>query len=663
MTQTWLITDACGNRTNCSQTVTVTGCCTNCLQVECPTNKLVSCDSGWTFALPTATTCCTNLFFVQTPAGDVLTNLSIVPTGVVTNGTCPNQMITETWLISDGCSNTATCSQTVTVTNCCNPPCLEVQCASNKMVACNSGWTFDLPIATSCCSNEFVSSTGVATNVMITVVSTVTNGNCPNQMITANWTISDACGDTTNCSQTVTITNCCNPPCLEVTCPTNKTVPCGTYWTFDLPVATSCCSNLFKGTGVLTNVLITPTSTVTNGTCPTVTVTQTWSIMDKCGDRTNCSQVVTITGCCTNNTNTGACCGPDAGPQTIQWLVLPSGPANALASNPSGSNSNGTWVIANLPCYGPVLITQNTRPNVEAGYYVTPAFDNAPNGSGLFEFTQFGYGPYNWGNVPGWLDLYYNVQYTSNGVNAPLPPYEVNFYFLAGQPDICSLDLAVIGLGELTTNTLSQAMTFRTEYDITNTSPVSAYTEFNGDNQGALIAGVTGTVVGSAYDATGSYGDWRNTGWAVFQPANSLQTASLPGGSGAGYPAAGTYPYLTVTVNHQVGDGFGLTLGYICCTNCLQVECPANKLVSCDSGWTFDVPTATTCCTSNFSGTHTNIQITTMTPGDQRGLPAGHHSEGWLITDACAATATRYQPDGNRGEHHRSPVVTPRNRP
>ena len=645
-TRTWEAVDCCSNAATCSQMITVMGCCTNCLTVDCPTNKTVACNSGWTFDLPTATTCCTNQFFIQTPAGDVLTNLSIISQGVTTNGACPQLQLTQTWLITDGCSNTATCSQTVTVTNCCNPPCLEVQCASNKLVACNSGWTFDLPIVTSCCSNEYVSSTGVATNVLITLLNTVTNGTCPNQTITANWTITDRCGDTTNCSQTVTITNCCNPPCLEVTCPTNKTVPCGTYWTFDLPIATSCCSNLYKGTGVLTNVLITPGIPVTNGTCPTVTVTQTWSIMDGCGDRTNCSQVVTITGCCTNNTNTGACCGPDAGPQTIQWLVLPSSPANALASNPSGSNSNGTWVIANLPCYGPVLITQNTRPNVEAGYFLNPAFDNAPNGNGLFEFTQFGYGPYNWGNVPGELSLYYNVQYTSNGVNAPLPAYEVNFYFLAGQPDICSLDLAVIGLGELTTNTLSQPMTFRTEYDITNTSPVSAYTEFSGDYEAALMAGVTGTVVDSAYDQTGSYGDWRNTGWAVFQPANTLQTASLPGGSGAGYPAPGTYPYLTVTINHQAGDGIDLTLGYICCTNCLTVDCPTNKSVACNSGWTFDVPSATTCCTNRFfiqtpaGDVLTNLSIVSQGVTTNGACPQLQLTQSWLITDGCSNTAT-----------------------
>ena len=38
----------------------------------------------------------------------------------------------------------------------------------------------------------------------------------------------------------------CKPPCTGITviCPTNKTVPCGSVWTFDPPTAPTCCTNL-----------------------------------------------------------------------------------------------------------------------------------------------------------------------------------------------------------------------------------------------------------------------------------------------------------------------------------------------------------------------------------------------------------------------------------
>lgn len=75
----------------------------------------------------------------------------------------------------------------------------------------------------------------------------------------------------------------CN--CLSNSIPTNKTVQCGIAWDFDLPEASDICSN--KG------VSISVTSTITNGTCPTL-ITRTWTLVDACGDSTDVSQTVTV---------------------------------------------------------------------------------------------------------------------------------------------------------------------------------------------------------------------------------------------------------------------------------------------------------------------------------------------------------------------------------
>jgi hypothetical protein len=83
----------------------------------------------------------------------------------------------------------------------------------------------------------------------------------------------------TNCSFTVTVV----PGPFLVTCPTNKTVICGTAWDFDTPTVSSCCSNL----------TITALPPVTNGPCPQV-ITERWTITDGCGDSNTCSQVVTV---------------------------------------------------------------------------------------------------------------------------------------------------------------------------------------------------------------------------------------------------------------------------------------------------------------------------------------------------------------------------------
>jgi hypothetical protein len=188
----------------------------------------------------------------------------------------------------DNCQNTATCSFTVTV----NPGIgLQVRCPTNKTVSCGSNWTFDLPQARTCCTNQFLTSAGM-TNLMVSSLGVVSNGYCPT-VYTETWEITDACGDTNTCSQSVTVIGA---P-ATVVCSSNKTVPCGTTWSFDPPTITGGCG----GTNV---VALTP---VTNGACP-LYITETWLISDACGNNYNCSQIVTVVGapgtviCPTNKT-------------------------------------------------------------------------------------------------------------------------------------------------------------------------------------------------------------------------------------------------------------------------------------------------------------------------------------------------------------------------
>ena len=46
--------------------------------------------------------------------------------------------------------------------------------------------------------------------LLITPTTTVTNGVCPLVTVTQTWDIVDGCGDSTNCSQVVTVTGCCS---------------------------------------------------------------------------------------------------------------------------------------------------------------------------------------------------------------------------------------------------------------------------------------------------------------------------------------------------------------------------------------------------------------------------------------------------------------------
>ena len=87
----------------------------------------------------------------------------------------------------------------------------------------------------------------------------------------------------------VSLIQCCaltNPPCtVLIDCPTNKTVPCGSAWSFDSPVvvSNSCCATNFF------------TYTDTTNTSACMAITRTWKIWDNCGNTNVCHQSVSLT--------------------------------------------------------------------------------------------------------------------------------------------------------------------------------------------------------------------------------------------------------------------------------------------------------------------------------------------------------------------------------
>ncbi|MFO1487826.1 MAG: LamG-like jellyroll fold domain-containing protein [Verrucomicrobiota bacterium] len=148
--------------------------------LACAPDKTVACGTAWSFDPPMpASLCCTNL--------------DIVILNTVTNGVCP-LLLTRTWQATDCCGNSNLCSQTVTVADT-TPPVLT--CASNKTVVCGAAWSFDPPVAVDACSG---------TNVVLTILNTLTNGSGCTQTFTRNWVATDLCGNTNTCSQTVTVT-------------------------------------------------------------------------------------------------------------------------------------------------------------------------------------------------------------------------------------------------------------------------------------------------------------------------------------------------------------------------------------------------------------------------------------------------------------------------
>src|SRR5262249_6169964 len=103
-TRTWQVSDTCGNSATCSQTVTVVDTVAPIINCAGSASKTVQIGMPWAFDAPTAT--------------DNSGQVAIVVLSTVTNsvGHCGNTFdATRVWQAVDGCSNSATCSQTVMV--------------------------------------------------------------------------------------------------------------------------------------------------------------------------------------------------------------------------------------------------------------------------------------------------------------------------------------------------------------------------------------------------------------------------------------------------------------------------------------------------------------------------------------------------------------------
>jgi hypothetical protein len=407
----------------------------------------------------------------------------------------------------------------------------------------------------------------------------------------------DGCGDAATNTFDVTVLPSapCTNGCIRILS-TNLTVlaPCGDSCVA-VPLTAraidTCCSN------VILQYYLGATSISATNNCFTVgTTTVEVVAMDSCGNTASSIFEVTVLS------GTNCCCGPGLGPRTIQWLSLPLS-TNFTVSVDLNNSTCGSWLVTNLPCYGRVLITETAPGNLTD--FNNQGFQNVPNPLGIFINTDTNYGPYDWGYCPA-LNF---VNTFSSGQNNLA--WTLNFYFLDGTPNPCTLYLEANGLGQYTTATVSQPVVYRGEYDLAGSAHTcisnATYNPYP-QQAGVTNAGTVGTVIGSYYNSD-SYGDDLNTGLGLFQPTGPLPTTSLPQGAYAscpGYPAAATVPYLSLNISQQPGDGIGFNVGYVCCgTTCLNLQCPGSMVLT----------TCSNCATANFSASATdlccsNVQIT-----------------------------------------------------
>ena len=306
------------------------------ISLNCASNKTVQCGTSWNFDPPIWTNSCSG------------TNVILTVLSTITNtaGYCGGAFdVTRTWLASDNCSgdtNTATCSQTITVVDT-TPP--VITCASNKTVQCTGAWTFDNPTAVDACSG---------TNVTITILSTSTNplvgGNFTARRI---WTIADPCTNLATCTQTVTTVDTTAP---VIICPSNIIAAEFPYnsghaiVTFPGPTVTDCDPSPITNSSPLSGTFF-----------PLGTNTVTWTTADHSGNTNSCAFTIRVIPYQLLVTSTN-----DSGPGTLRQALLDANDApgeNLVAFNLSGGGGHKIHLLSALPTVtSPVIIDGWSQP-------------------------------------------------------------------------------------------------------------------------------------------------------------------------------------------------------------------------------------------------------------------------------------------------------------
>ena len=293
VTRTWTATDACGNSSQASQTITVEdNTAPEITGVGGP--ETIECPATPQFSEPFASDLCDD-------------NPLLTFEDVTTPGDCPQEYsVTRTWTATDACGNSSQASQTITVEDNTAPDITGV--GGPETIECPATPQFSEPFASDLCDD----------NPLLTFEDVTTPGDCPQEYsVTRTWTATDACGNSSQASQTITVEDNTAPEITGVGGP--ETIECPATPLFSEPSASDLCDD---------NPLLTFEDVTTPGDCPQeYSVTRTWTATDACGNSSQASQTITV-----EDNTAPEITGVGGGPETIEC------PATPLFSEASASD-------------------------------------------------------------------------------------------------------------------------------------------------------------------------------------------------------------------------------------------------------------------------------------------------------------------------------------
>jgi hypothetical protein len=269
--RTWVARDACNNFATGTQFITIQD--TTPPAITCPANVTISCEAS---SLPAATGSIT----ATDLCGSVFTGYTDQVIEQVCNGT---GIVQRVWTAIDGCGNLAQCVQTITIIDESAPT---VTCPANITVDCAAG------IAPSVTGSPVVSDncTSVAAlTVSYSDIEIVPLGCNNTGTLQRTWTVTDACGNSTSCTQMIHITDLLKP---TLTCPPPATISCESSVSPDFTGEATASDNCTPQ-----NLLVIEYSddeTLLFGCNGTGILRRTWSATDLCGNVTTCVQQIWI---------------------------------------------------------------------------------------------------------------------------------------------------------------------------------------------------------------------------------------------------------------------------------------------------------------------------------------------------------------------------------
>jgi gliding motility-associated-like protein len=565
----WTVTDAAGNTATCAQTVTVND--TQLPTITCPSDMIISTDAdaceatGVNLGTPVTADNCT----VATVTNDAPASFPLGSTNVI-------------WTVTDAAGNTATCTQTVTVSDTQLPT---ITCPSDVIIstdadACEAtGVTLGAPVTADNCT-----------------VATVTNdapASFPLGSTTVIWTVNDASGNTATCIQTVTVNDNQLP---TIICPSDVIV------STDVDACEATAVNL--GTPVTSDNCT--VATVTNdapASFPLGSTTVTWTVQDAAGNTATCTQTVTVndtelpTIVCpsdiTTSTDADACdaTGVALGaPITADNCTVASVTNDAPASFPLGSTTV-IWTVTDAAgntatCTQTVMVTDDEIPTIVCPSDLTLSVDqDACEATGVNLGT-----PLTADNCA--------VATVTNDAPASFPLGSTTVIWTvndaAGNSASCTQTVTVNDT-ELPTIVCPSDVTITTDTDACEATGVNLGIPATSDN--CTMATVTN-------DAPASFPLGSTTViWTVTDAAGNTVTCTQ-----------------TVTVND---------------TQLPTITCPSDVIVSTDA----DACEATG-VNLGTSLTADNCAVATVTNDAPASFPLGSTTVIWTVTDAAGNTAT-----------------------